>query len=99
MVKTYQGYFLEDGRFVPDGMMVKLPARRRAIVNILENEVVEERIGVQDNYLFQDKLDKIKMILADAASNEHDTLTDDDWDEMLSLRAQSNSGFSRAVEV
>ena len=34
MIHTYQGYFTEDSRFVPDGINVKLPTGRRAIVNI-----------------------------------------------------------------
>ena len=40
MIKTYQGYFKEGGLFVADGSLIQIPARRRAIVNILEDEVV-----------------------------------------------------------
>ena len=95
MVQTFQGYFLEDGRFVPDGRLVKLPAMRRAIVNILEDVVGGERSNDQH----QVKLDRIKMIIADAAKIEYDILTDDDWDEMRNLRSKSNIGLSRAVEL
>ena len=40
MVKTYKGYFAEDGRFVSDGAMVKLPVQRRAVVNVFDDEVI-----------------------------------------------------------
>ena len=37
------------------------------------------------------------MILA-AALEAKDELTDEDWDEMLNLRAKTNAGLSRTVE-
>jgi hypothetical protein len=41
MVKTYQGYFQEDGRFVPDGILAKVPSRRRAVVNVFVEEIAD----------------------------------------------------------
>ena len=41
MVQTYQGYFTEDGRFVHDGINIKLPTRRRAIVNVFLDETAD----------------------------------------------------------
>jgi len=99
MVQTYQGYFIEDGRFISDSALVKLPTRRRAIVNILEEEVGEIDAHSRSITNPQDKLDRIRSILAAAKAEEDNTLSDDDWDEMLSLRSQSNAGLSRAVEV
>jgi len=99
MVQTYQGYFVEDGRFISDNALAILPTRRRAIVNILEEKVGE--IDAHSRLITnpQDKLKRIRSILAAAKAEEDNTLNDDDWDEMLSLRSQSNAGFSRAVEV
>ena len=99
MVHTYQGYFVEDGRFISDSALVKLPTRRRAIVNILEEEVVETDAHSRSTTDPQDKLERIRCILAAAKTEEDKTLSNEDWDEMLSLRSQSNAGFSRAVEV
>ena len=99
MVQTYQGYFIEDGRFISDSALVKLPTRRRAIVNILEEEVGEIDAPSRSTTSIQDKLERIRSILTAAKAEEDSTLSDDDWNEMLSLRAQSNTGLSRAVEV
>ena len=97
MVQTYQGYFTEDGRFVPDGISVKLPTRRRAIVNVLDEEVKANADDSQsDNN--QGIVERIEMILA-AALDAKDDLTDDEWDEMLNLRSKTNAGLSRAVEI
>ena len=43
MVQTYQGYFLEDGRLMSNGSPIRLPIKRRAIVNILEDEIGETK--------------------------------------------------------
>ena len=95
MVKTYKGYFTEDGRFVADGAMVKLPVRRRAVVNIFDDEVTQD-----DNKTYlQDRVERIAQILAAALAAEDDVMTDDDWDDMLNLRSQTNTGLSRAVTI
>jgi len=99
MVQTYQGYFVEDGSFISDSTLIKLPTRRRAIVNILEEEVGEIDATSRSITSIQDKLERIRSILAAAKAEEDSTLSDDDWNEMLSLRSQSNAGLSRAVEV
>jgi len=48
MVQTYQGYFTEDGRFVHDGINIKLPTRRRAIVNVFLDETADDVISQPD---------------------------------------------------
>ena len=101
MVKTYKGYFAEDGRFVPDGAMVNLPVRRRAVVNVFDDEVIIDNEDTHDDnktYL-QDRVERIAQILAAAMAAEDDVLTDDDWDDMLNLRSQTNTGLSRAVTI
>ena len=40
-VQAFQGYFLADGRFVTDSPRVSLPTMRRAIVNILTEDIIE----------------------------------------------------------
>jgi len=99
MVQTFQGYFVEDGRFFSDSTLVKLPTGRRAIVNILEEEVGETDAPSRSIACIQDKLERIKSILTAAEAEEDSTLGDDDWNEMQSLRSQSNAGLSRVVEV
>ena len=39
IIRTYQGYFLEDGQFITYGLLVKLPTKRRTMVNILNDDV------------------------------------------------------------
>ena len=98
MVQTYQGYFQDDGRFIPDGVSVKVPTRRRAIVNVLD-EIVEDDIDVsQKERDIKDRVDRIDLILA-AALDAEDEMTEEEWDEMLNLRAKTNAGLSRAVEI
>ena len=93
MVQTYQGYFTEDGRFVPDGTHVKLPTRRRTIVNVFINDVTS-----QNDTALRDRIERIDKLLM-AASDAEDEMTNDDWDEMLTLRSKTNAGLSRAIDI
>ena len=46
--QTYQGYFQEDGRFVADNnIFITIPIKRRVIVKILEEEVIETKAQKQ----------------------------------------------------
>ena len=47
MSQTYQGYFLLDGCFVTDNREVTIPAMRRVIVNVLDDEAVETKAEKQ----------------------------------------------------
>ena len=40
MIQTYQGYFQEDGRFIADNMIVRIPPHRRVILNIMEDKII-----------------------------------------------------------
>jgi len=42
MTKTYTGYFVEDGRFVENGAIVKIPVRQLTIVNVMQDKVIDE---------------------------------------------------------
>jgi len=97
MVQTYEGYFSEDGHFIPYGIRVKMPSKRRAIVNVFINEETGESVS-QDSEL-QSRIERIRLILKAASESENDVMTDDDWNEILSLRSQTNAGLSRTVEV
>jgi hypothetical protein len=106
MIQTYQGYFIEDGRFVSDGLLVKIPTRRRAIVNILDDEIdsTNHTVSNIDNTAErQERVFAIKEIIADALKTETEVgggvLADADWDETSNLRKQTNAGLSRAVEL
>ncbi len=90
LIQTYQGYFAEDGRFIPDSLLAKIPIRRRAIVNVLDDEIVQPRQ--------QTKTATIKGIIARALKAE-DTLADSDWDEIANSRSATNAGMSRTVDL
>ena len=97
MIQAYQGYFQEDGRFIPDGPPVKMPTKRRAIVNILDDEILSsEDTSRADTH--KQKATTIKDIFADALDSEG-ALTDDEWSEMSNLRSQTNIGLSRTVDI
>ena len=99
MIQTYQGYFKEDGRFVPDSLLVKIPVRRRAIVNILEDEMPDASEANRSKTVRQRKKAAIKKILADASAAEKGGLADADWNELSNLRSQTNTGMSRVVDL
>ena len=88
MIQTYQGYFGEDGRFIQDGLLAKLPTGRRAIVNILDDEVAAKPAI--------NKEETLRLLFAEAESAEGN-LTNEDWTEFENLRSQTNLG--RAVEL
>ena len=87
VVQTYQGYFEEDGRFISDGLLEKLPTRRRAIVNILDDETIEIKTSKEDT---------LRQIFAEAEKAESN-LSDDDWAEFENLRSQT--GFDRVIDL
>ena len=39
-MQAYEGYF-ENGQFYTEGQIIRIPERRRAIINILDDEVIE----------------------------------------------------------
>ena len=45
-MQAYEGYF-ENGQFHTAGSIIRIPERRRAIVNILEDEVIEAKTKSQ----------------------------------------------------
>ena len=47
LIQTYQGYFQEDGRFIPDNPLTKVPPRRRTIINVLEEEITDVKTRSQ----------------------------------------------------
>jgi len=76
-----------------------MPVRRRAIVNILEDEMTDANEVIHSKAGIQQKVATIKKILADASAAEKNGLTDADWDELSSLRTQTNTGMSRVVDL
>jgi len=47
MIQAYQGHFKEDGRFIADNKIVKLPANKRVIINVLD-EIIDTEIIQSD---------------------------------------------------
>ena len=73
MVQTYQGYFTEDGRFVHDGKNIKLPTRRRTIVNVFLDETADDVTPQPDIALLKNnRIEWLKEFrkLASVASDE-----------------------------
>jgi hypothetical protein len=68
-----------------------MPPRRRAIVNILDEEATQAKADCQE------KMSIIKKVLENALAAEDSVLTDSDWTEMADLRKETNSGLSRMV--
>ena len=83
MVQTYQGYFQEDGRFIPDGVMVKMPTRRRAIVNIFNEEEVSE---TADQRQVQRNAFEEFFAAMDALNKEGIEMLEDEFDSILAER-------------
>jgi hypothetical protein len=82
MVQTYQGYFLEDGRFISDASTIRIPARRRAIVNVLVDETVDNAR--------QQRTDILDKIMEKALKAENTgILTSEDWEEFENIRSQT----------
>ena len=100
MIQTYQGYFQDDGRFIADGILVKLPAKRRAIVNIIDDEATAPDVAA-DEKKHRRQAATVKKFLADVAAikNEDNVMTDADWDELANIRSRTNNGFARTVEI
>jgi len=92
MMQAYQGYIDDNGVFVADNPSIRLPTKLRAVVSIFYDEPVES----VDNR--KSRLDAIKQALHDAAESEND-LTDADWDELASIRVQTNAGLARKIEL
>ena len=45
-MRAYEGYF-ENGKFYTAGRILRIPEHRRAIVNILEDEIIKTEILAQ----------------------------------------------------
>ena len=45
-MQAYEGYF-EDGKFHTAGRIIRIPERRRAIINILDDEITKTEILAQ----------------------------------------------------
>ncbi|MDR2558512.1 MAG: hypothetical protein LBC86_03070 [Oscillospiraceae bacterium] len=88
MIQTYQGYFREDGRFISDSLLIQIPVGRRAIVNVLDDEVVATTVTSKEKNL--------KQLFAEAEKAEN-ALTSDEWAEFENLRSQTN--LERAVDL
>jgi len=83
MIQTYQGYFQADGRFVADNSLVEVPAMRRAIVNILDDEIVDVNTANRQKRITFEKM------FADAEKAES-ALTEEEWVEFENLRSQTD---------
>jgi len=89
MIKTYEGYFQEDGQFVADSQIIQLPIRRKIIVNILEEDVIEEFNAKQKK-----QLTAIERLIA--ANNEID---DEPLDHELDAILNNRVNIKRVIAL
>jgi len=97
MVQTYQGYFQEDGQFVSGNTLIKLPVLRRTIVNVLVDEPEREIDSIDNSH--QKRVDLILSIITRAQAIENDGMSDEDWDELINIRNNTNYGLSKVVDL
>jgi len=96
MMQAYQGYFLEDGHFMVDNMPIRLPIKRRIIINVLEDEMedVVTNLGIER----RKNIEAVMKAINNAAEAE-DELSEDDWNELTNIRAKTNAGMARQVDI
>ena len=97
MIRTYQGYFREDGQFISGDTLVKLPTLRRAIINVLDDE--PEANSDLKRKSHQQRTTRILNIITQAQAVEDESMSDEDWDELTNIRNVTNTGLSRVVEL
>ena len=61
VIQAYQGYFREEVRFVADNSVVRIPAKKRVIVNVLDDEIVDDAKTV-DKAEIEKRLEMVKSI-------------------------------------
>ncbi|MCL2249697.1 MAG: hypothetical protein FWC13_10555 [Oscillospiraceae bacterium] len=96
MIQTYQGYFVDDGQFIADGTSVRLPTRRRAVVNIFEDDIADSDVALVDSAREQ-KIARIQDALAKAQAAE-DELSEEDWEEFKNLRLNNDKKAIHDIE-
>ena len=63
MIQAYQGHFQEDGKFIANNRIIKIPVNRRVIVNILEDEISNaETAETVDKKEIEKRLKMVKSI-------------------------------------
>jgi hypothetical protein len=97
MIQTFQGYFQEDGQFISGNTLVKLPALRRAIVNVLD-DVPDEGNNLVDTFQ-QQRVARILNIIAQAQAVENEDMSNEDWNGLTNIRNTTNESLSRMVEL
>lgn len=85
-MQAYEGHF-ENGQFYAAGRIMRIPERRRAIVNILEDEITKAKTKSQ---LQGEALDRLLEAL-DAVDDEP---FDKEWDEIIARGITVDSGVN-----
>ena len=96
MAEAYQGVLQADGRLMVNGSLVKSKAPRRVVFNFLDDTETADVAYADTDRL--NKLAVIRKAISSAAEAENE-LTDADWDELTNIRARTNAGLSRRVEI
>jgi hypothetical protein len=84
-MQAYEGYF-ENGKFYTAGRALRIPERRRAIVNILDDEIVEVKTKSQRQG------EAFERFIA-ANKDITDEPLDEEWDEIISQGINIDSGM------
>jgi len=98
--KIYQGHLMEDGRFVPDESIDRIPTPCRVFVSIPVEELTD--IGTPiENFAHRKQVTAVKRFLAAVAdlTDEDDVMVDSDCDELANLRNETNAGFNRRITL
>ena len=85
-MQAYEGHF-ENGQFYAAGRIMRIPERRRAIVNILEDEVIKTKNKSQ---LQEEALDR----LLAALDTIDDEPLDEEWDKIIAHGITVDSGVN-----
>ena len=76
-------------------MPVRLPTRRRVIINILEDEIRDVVTSLDTPR--RRNIESIMQAINNAATVEDD-LSDEDWNELENIRARTNEDMARQVD-
>ena len=83
-MQAYEGYF-KNGKFYAAGRIVHMPERRRTIVNILEDEIINTEILARQQ-------NKALKIFSAAMKEIDDEPIDDEFFAILNSGVSINSG-------
>lgn len=71
MIQAYQGHFKDDGRFIADNKIVKIPTNRRVIINVLD-EIIDTEVTKSNEEEITKRQEMVKSLKGCLAGYEVD---------------------------